>query len=326
MLEALGLTPEEEAVYRQLVAHASSSLEETTAASELSEGTVRTAIGELEAKGLAARTGAEQLRYVAAPPAVALGALLAQRQEELRRAQEETAVLTAHYRGAEPRAGSEIVDVVHGTEAIAQRFAQLQHSAREQVQILVRPEPTVVTREDNLDTEMATLARGVAYDSVLERTAFADPGFAAEADIAVAHGMRIRIAPAVPLRVMIVDREIALVPVRPEGHATPGIQDALLVHPSGLLDGLLALFDLVWQNSIAWDRGRPGPHEGGDELDPLDARVVTLLLAGLTDQAIGSQLGVSLRTVQRRVRGLMDDLGVETRLQLGYQAARHGWV
>jgi DNA-binding NarL/FixJ family response regulator len=53
---------------------------------------------------------------------------------------------------------------------------------------------------------------------------------------------------------------------------------------------------------------------------------LTLLLLGLTDAAAGAQLGVSLRTVQRRVAELMDEVGVTTRIQLGAEAVRRGWA
>ena len=55
-------------------------------------------------------------------------------------------------------------------------------------------------------------------------------------------------------------------------------------------------------------------------------RSSALLLAGLTDQAIGNQLGLSLRTVQRRVSQLMERARVATRLQLGHEAGRRGWL
>lgn len=49
-------------------------------------------------------------------------------------------------------------------------------------------------------------------------------------------------------------------------------------------------------------------------------------MAGLTDQAVGGQLGMSLRTVQRRVSHLMELAGVATRFQLGHEAGRRGWL
>jgi DNA-binding NarL/FixJ family response regulator len=49
------------------------------------------------------------------------------------------------------------------------------------------------------------------------------------------------------------------------------------------------------------------------------------MLAGLSDQGVASQLGLSLRTVQRRLRHLQDLAGVKSRMQLGWYAARQGW-
>ncbi|WP_329226566.1 hypothetical protein OG488_05890 [Streptomyces sp. NBC_01460] len=45
--------------------------------------------------------------------------------------------------------------------------------------------------------------------------------------------------------------------------------------------------------------------------------------AGLTDPTAAAQLGLSPRTLHRR---LMDIAGVRTRIQLGGHAVRHGWV
>lgn len=63
-----------------------------------------------------------------------------------------------------------------------------------------------------------------------------------------------------------------------------------------------------------------------DRVDEVDVRILRLPLAGLTDQAIGGQLGMSLRTVQRRVPGLMDRARVVTCFQLGREASRRGWL
>ena len=52
--------------------------------------------------------------------------------------------------------------------------------------------------------------------------------------------------------------------------------------------------------------------------------VLNLLAAGLTDDAMARHLGVSVRTVQRRVREICARLGARTRFQAGLQARRHG--
>ena len=52
--------------------------------------------------------------------------------------------------------------------------------------------------------------------------------------------------------------------------------------------------------------------------------MLKLLDAGLKDEAIARQLGVSMRTARRRISSLIAKLGVGTRFQAGLEAARHG--
>ena len=41
---------------------------------------------------------------------------------------------------------------------------------------------------------------------------------------------------------------------------------------------------------------------------------------------IARKLGISLRTVRRRMAELMSDLGADTRFQAGVEAVRRGWL
>ena len=70
--------------------------------------------------------------------------------------------------------------------------------------------------------------------------------------------------------------------------------------------------------------------EGGeleaDDDAAVDRALLKLLLLGMTDAAAGAQLGISVRTVQRRVSELMEAAGVTTRIQLGAEAVRRDWV
>jgi DNA-binding NarL/FixJ family response regulator len=52
--------------------------------------------------------------------------------------------------------------------------------------------------------------------------------------------------------------------------------------------------------------------------------VLELMMLGAKDESIARQLGVSLRTVRRRIADLMDELGAATRFQAGMEAARRG--
>ncbi|MFD4227476.1 hypothetical protein [Streptomyces sp. NPDC058545] len=78
------------------------------------------------------------------------------------------------------------------------------------------------------------------------------------------------------------------------------------------------LFESVWR------RSRPYLREAGDLL-PTDRRILQLMLSRTTDAAT-AHLGTSPRTVQRRVRALMDPAAVTSRVQLGRYAMRNNWV
>lgn len=324
MLNVLGLDPAEEATYRALVALPSASATELAARLDLDVTVVRPALVNLSEKGLVA-TSTTAEHYVASPPMVALGALVRERQDDLARARSELELLTEQYRGAAAqRTVTDVIDVVTGAEAVAQRFAQLQRSARGQVHALIREGVAVVSAEQNVEEDRAA-ERGVAYHVVLERAVLEQPGVYDNAAEAMGRGEQIRVTEKLPLRMMVADRELALIPLAPAAEEAHGSVGALLVHPSGLLDGLLGLFDHCWASAHPIGIS-PTDAARQDGLDDLDLQVLNLLLSGLTDHAVASQLGMSIRTVQRRVATLMSASGVHTRIQLGRQAERRGWI
>ena len=101
----------------------------------------------------------------------------------------------------------------------------------------------------------------------------------------------------------------------------------MVVHRSGLLAALIALFESLWERAFELSAltAQP-PGDGHSPLPPADAQLISLLLAGLTDKAIAGQLGLSIRTVHRRISALLERAQVSTRMQLGWHAAQHGWL
>ena len=93
---------------------------------------------------------------------------------------------------------------------------------------------------------------------------------------------------------------------------------------SGLLDLVNAMFEEAWSNAPRLFAERAEVVEPVEA--PVDRDLLKLLLLGLTDAAAGAQLGISVRTVQRRVAELMELAEVTTRIQLGAEAVRRGWV
>lgn len=324
MLAVLGLEPFEEDVYRRLIRLPSETAEGLAAALQADLSQVHDVLRSLQHKGLVAQSATSAGYFTASPPDLALGSLLVQRQDDIRKAQLEVSRLTEQYRNNTPEgADTDVIDVVRGAQAVAQRFAQLQRGATREVLALVKAAVAMVAVEDNIDEE-AAVYRGVTYRVVLERAAFERPGFVDRVVESVNAGEHARVVAEVPLRMVIADRALALVPLASRASDAPA---ALLVHPSGLLDALITLFELVWAQANEIVPTAKGISElAADRIDEVDARILTLLLTGLTDHAIGGQLGLSLRTVQRRVSNLMDQAGVATRFQLGHVAGRRGWI
>ncbi len=82
----------------------------------------------------------------------------------------------------------------------------------------------------------------------------------------------------------------------------------------------------LWFESL-WSRATPLSELEGSRARPdLRRFLLEQLVAGATDEVIARKLGLSLRTVRRRVAALMADLGADTRFQAGVEAARRGWL
>ncbi|CAM3704626.1 helix-turn-helix domain-containing protein [Nocardioides zeicaulis] len=130
-------------------------------------------------------------------------------------------------------------------------------------------------------------------------------------------GEEIRVVPSVPTRLVVVGPRRAIVP-EPLG---VGAEHRVVVRQAAVVGMFQAYFDELWDRAGHVD-ARAG------RLPPRDQRRMLLaeLADGVKDEQIARNLDVSLRTVRRRVADLMDQLDVDTRFQLGVEAARRGWL
>jgi DNA-binding CsgD family transcriptional regulator len=131
-------------------------------------------------------------------------------------------------------------------------------------------------------------------------------------------GERFRFTTSVPFSAVIVDETAAVLDVsafEPSGYGSA------LVRARPLVAGLVALNDKLWDLGAPLNRGT-----GASTAERRDQTILALLAAGAPDATIARQTGVSQRTVERRVRALMDQLGAGTRFQAGVQAARRGLI
>jgi predicted transcriptional regulator len=322
MLEAAGLGAAEESAYLALVRRGPATEGDLAARAGLSVTRTRRAVATLQREGLVHRTPAPHDLVVPVPPDLAVDHLINRRHEELERVREAAQRLASEAR-ARPanRRTVEVIEIVLGRPAVVHAFERVQRAARREMRVLVAP-PYAGTVGVNR-TQLGREAAGVVYRTVYGVEAIEQPGVAAALADHLRAGEQARLAPDVPIKLAIADRALALLPLA----WTAAAQDAaVLVHPCGLLDALVALFESVWGQAVPLAiPGRDGAVAPVD-ISADDRTLLALLAAGLTDEAAGARLGLSRRTVVRRVQQLMAACGARSRLQLGWRARDRGWL
>lgn len=112
---------------------------------------------------------------------------------------------------------------------------------------------------------------------VVERAVLHRPTGIAELSEALGRDEQIRVVDKVPTHLVIADRTLAMVPLTP-GALEPA---ALVVHATGLLASLSALFESVWRDALPLRLGATGTatEEEPDGPDTADLEILSLLLA-----------------------------------------------
>jgi sugar-specific transcriptional regulator TrmB/DNA-binding CsgD family transcriptional regulator len=322
VLSDLGFTAVSERVYRAMLDDPALTAAGIAERLGLPPSDVRAALDQLADLALIRREGGEHAQVVR--PGVGLTALLnkielevAAKQRRIEATRETIASIAALH-----QFGDRIEETrrIEGLHAIRDRLAELALDARLECLSFTTggaQRPDTIAAEKPLNQR--ALERGVAIRNVYQESFRNDPATLAYARWMASLGASSRTVPTLPMRLVIVDRVTALVPVDPEAPA-----DAVHeVRSPGIIAGLLALFEQVWDSGTAFGE-QPAPNDAG--LAPQETVLIRLLAAGQTDEAAARRLAVSVRSVQRMTSTIMDRLTATSRFQAGVEAARRGWV
>lgn len=319
MLDALGLSEDAQVAYQSLLTHPPLTREEISAVLfNWSAPRLTGTLDELRENGfLAIRTG-PAARYAMVAPDVAITALLQRREDEHRKLREAIPDLMKQYASAYQAPPSDFVEVLPADGSLpVTRINQLMASVTRSVRALDRPPyPPVVAAEYN-EPEFDMLARGVEVRVVYDQDVVADPDRWPDMQAGMAAGEQARTIAGLPWRLTLFDDEFATMPVL---SATGEYVTTLVVHGPPLMVVLGAYFEEIWRRALplTWTdhpRGAPAALSRADQL-------LSLLTAGVSDDAIGRSLGISPSTVQRGVRALLTRLGARTRFQAGVAVGR----
>jgi DNA-binding MarR family transcriptional regulator len=283
-----------------------------------SPAVTKRAVGALVSRALVTRSADKPPLLQAARPDWAVDGLIMRKQrelEELRGWASEAAV--QHRDSLVQDSASDIIEIIEGRDAILQKDMTLQGQAKSEVLILDRPPYRTPGPVFN-SRELEALAAGVAYRCIYHQPELLDPERLTWINQYVTAGEQARSAPHVPIKMVVVDRCLALLPLQ---KAPEKLTAVICIHESSLLSALIEMFELLWDRSVPLS-ARPGDAEEYAE----ERALAQLLAAGMKDAAIARHLGVTTRTVSRRLEKLLELFGATTRFQAGLQAAKRGWI
>jgi len=132
-------------------------------------------------------------------------------------------------------------------------------------------------------------------------------------------GAEVRTAPKLPIRAIIVDRELAILPLDMSNG-----NNGIIVHraPSTVI-AIQELFEMVWRSAQPLGMARL---PDGQKLSDEERAILELMALGNTNADIGRRLGISGRTIRRRVQELQHQLGADSRIKAVYLAAKKGLI
>jgi DNA-binding CsgD family transcriptional regulator len=314
-LQALGLPDAAMRAYLELVEHGETTRDVLAERIGVTAAELDALIGDLRRLGL---VEPHDSAIIPAPPHLAMEALAQQRTREAALVRDGAALLSQLWsRGAGQHTYLELLPSPEAARAVLDR---VQTDAREQVRAM-----TV----GNLAMQNTTivgglfeaLERGVRYQVIYGTRILQDPAALRMVEACADAGEEARVVPEVPMNLTVVDDRWALLAAR-SSVAGQNRVAALVVHDSPLLAGLVGVFEVFWRMAVPIT----GDDVTGSALTPETRRLLSYLSAGLTDESIARELGVSERTVARRISRLQETLGAQTRFQLGVQASRQGWI
>lgn len=326
MLQELGMSQDSDDVYRLMLAEPSFGVAELCVGLGISEERVRAALDELVRFTLMRESRDSPGQFRAISPDVGFNMLLKQQEEVLARRQRElierraaVAQAVAEYGGLRPNLDDQISQRLVGMDAIQARLEML---ARELTEECLSVMPGGAQSQQSMDAsrplDLAAMDRGISLLTLYQESARNDPATYAYACWMTAHGGQVRTAPVLPLRMLIFDRQIAVLPIDP-GNTKLG---ALCTREPAIVAALTTIYEQSWDTAVPL--GAKADSEKG--LTPLERELLKLLGSGLTDEAAGKRLGISARTVRRQMAGLMERLNAASRFEAGLKAAQRGWL
>ena len=288
------------------------------------------ALGRLGAMGLVRVDAADRINAVSPmlAEATVLGAEdleLAARRAEVEQRRDSIRQLIPDWNSAlSERVSDGSVDVISDPTAMANVFMHYADYCSEEL-LSIAPGRMAATRIDGR-TRMANVyssRRGIKTRAIYQYVALKDRATRSYLNELAQNGARVRLTPSVPGRGLVIDREVALLPIPTES----GGQRLAVVRERNVIAWVIATFEQLWAEASPLDEVMHNEHsDHGDpaELDQTRAAILRLMAEGEKDEAISRRLSISVRTCRRHIADYMVQVGASSRFQAGVIASRAG--
>ena len=321
-LSVLGFTAEQEGVYRVLLRNSGASVHRVAELLGRDVPAMREELAGLIATGLVDVSGDA---VVATAPDQALGRLISDETRRLQSAGDQLeslrsllpSLMADHLSSQAPTGEPVTVEVVEGGDVVG-LIRSLSATSTGGLMWL-RPDQWRLPMGHEIDDWVMDLVRSGRRSRAIYPARVLEEAPNVVRSRAEA-GERVRILASVPSRVAIMGGSAALIPEQ------WGVNSGrrLVVRQGSMIGALTLLFDNLWERAMAV----PGLDGQLDNAGPASERRLLLdqLAGGAKDEQIARALGLSLRTVRRRVAETLEELGVDSRFQAGVEAVRQGWI
>ena len=210
-----------------------------------------------------------------------------------------------------PHAAVTSITEIHGLDNINAFIHAAVNDSREE---LLTAQPDGRRPADTLAVakyrDVKALERGVRMRTLYQHSARHSPATREYAAEVATRGGEVRTLDEFFRRLIVVDRQVALVP------ATETNRVAVAIHDKSVIAYLVDVFDRSWERAQRFDLGG-GRAERSIAAD-VRAMTVRLLVEGHSDSASAKRLGVSTRTYAGYIAALKEEYGARTRFQLGF--------
>jgi len=315
-MQSLGLGRLEEAVYRMLLRQPGMSALALSQRVGAPDKPLDDLLAALQRRGLLRSSGGPVAKWEATLPEVAVELLLLERQAALNEARRILPELQQELARGAAATTTTAVQVLPADPALQlQAYLDLYDQAHSSIVSLVRPPFLVAAPEPMEAARNAARQRGVRLRTVMSTAVMGWDGWQAAVAQSQALGDEVRMLDAMPFKLLMVDGTAAMLPL----HADEPDGAVLRLGNTAVLTAVAALFEQLWDEAVPVGEVLA---ESDADAESWQQELITVLAAGANDKTAAHVLGISERTLQRRIALLTRRLRAKSRFQAGWLAAR----